>query len=122
MKLFENTNGNQFKLTKENIEPVSSKIQNATLDVLTKKVKKLNDESLAFEKIQLDIAIELGEHLIDVKHILNHGEFLPWLKTNLISNSTAGRYMMLAKSKNRLTGVKNLRQAYILLKMVKSKL
>ena len=47
-------------------------------------------------------AIEAGERLAEVKELLPHGDWLPWLRKNCpgITERTAQRYMHLARRKN----------------------
>ncbi len=71
---------------------------------LDRKIAQLNqsvDAALADHKTAERSAVEdawaLGQHLVEKKNRLKHGEFLPWLATTGIADSTANEFMMLAR-------------------------
>lgn len=71
---------------------------------LDRKIAQLNqsvDAALADHKTAERSAVEdawaLGQHLVEKKKRLEHGEFLPWLATTGIADSTANEFMMLAR-------------------------
>ena len=85
---------------------------------LDRKIKQLNqtvegafaDHETAHETIQtahatirrskrsaVENAWALGQHLVEKKNRLKHGEFLPWLATTGIADSSANEFMMLAR-------------------------
>ena len=69
-------------------------------------------------------AHEAGQYLNSLKGLLGHGNWLKWLKDNCkgISEKTAQRYMVLAKSDivSVLKHCSNLRQAYIFTGAIKA--
>ena len=67
-------------------------------------------------------AIEWGELLIEVKNVLNHGEFRDWILKNCdgISLRTAQNYMTLANGKDRIKNEENIRKAYTILGIIKN--
>lgn len=63
------------------------------INCLHRKAEKKAKEALTF-------AIEAGKMLLQVKNSLPHGQFMPWVETNLdVSVRQAQRYMRLAKGK-----------------------
>lgn len=55
-----------------------------------------------------EIAAEIGEELIEVKHDLAHGEFMPWVNHECsFSSRTAREYMQTAEAKRRCAATFN---------------
>jgi hypothetical protein len=57
-------------------------------------IVKLHDEIIGLAKDALVKAIEVGDQLTKVKNKLKHGEWLPWLESNVpFTDRTANEYM-----------------------------
>ncbi len=66
-------------------------------------IKQLHTTVLQQVKQTLEIAIRIGELLIEQKHELEHGQFVPWLKSNLpFSVKTAQNYMKVYRNREEL--------------------
>ena len=79
---------------------------------------QLHNQIIADLKRSLDSAIRIGELLTEQKENLNHGEFGPWIKSNLpFTDRTAQNYMRLYRERDRLKTetVSDLKSAYKLL-------
>jgi hypothetical protein len=86
-------------------------------------IKLLHGEILAAARTSLDKAIRIGELLIKIKSELRHGEWLPWLESNLsFSDRTARNYVRCFEERVRLKSetISNLTDAYRLLEEPKS--
>lgn len=57
-------------------------------------------------------AIKIGEIISEQKKLLQHGEFLPWVKTLPFDERTAQRYIKLNYYKNKTDSVSDLQSAY----------
>ena len=61
-------------------------------------------------------AIRAGEALTEVKGLLRHGQWLPWLRENFpLSERTARNYMRLAENRQRVADLPSVREAVALL-------
>ena len=70
-------------------------------------------------KNSLELAIEAGKLLTNIKATLQHGEFIPWIEANMpFTDRTARNYMNLYENKDKLKteSVSDLNGAYKLLK------
>ena len=66
------------------------------------RINDLHMEATSHAIRAVEAAAECGRALLGVKAKLNHGEWLPWLKTNVVfSDRTARAYMRVAKDPNR---------------------
>lgn len=66
-------------------------------------IKSLYDELNRQMYKSVETAIELGEELLEVKRVLDHGQFKPWIDENFpFSYATARRYMTVALNKRDL--------------------
>jgi hypothetical protein len=81
-----------------------------SVDVADRLSKKSGRDAIA-------AAMKAGQYLIQVKELVSHGNWLPWVEKNCpdISDKTAQRYMKLAKNDtvSDLSECSSLRQAYI---------
>ena len=69
------------------------------LPVIAEEIKRAHADTRAAARFSAERAMEAGRLLIEAKAALGHGEWLPWLRTNvLMSERTARGYMALAKS------------------------
>lgn len=76
-------------------------------------IRKLLDELNSSFKMSVTKATEIGEHLLKVKETLDHGDFLPWLKSNFeMSDETARKYIKLHQYKSKIQLNWNLQDAY----------
>jgi hypothetical protein len=67
------------------------------------KINKLHDEFCASMRSTLQIAIDIGELLVEQKKQCGHGKWLPWVKANLrFSEATAKRYMQCYSNRDAL--------------------
>lgn len=83
-----------------------------------KEIIALHGEILQAARTSLGKALRVGELLEDVKGGLEHGEWLPWVKSNLpFSERTARNYIRVYQERDRLKSatVADLTQAYRLL-------
>jgi hypothetical protein len=60
-------------------------------------------------------AITAGEKLIEVKSLVDHGEWLPWLEAHDLPRRTASRYMQLARKRATVAHLPTVREAVALL-------
>jgi flagellar biosynthesis GTPase FlhF len=64
-----------------------------------KEINALHAKYSAAQKTTLDMAVEIGKHLIAVKDALKHGEFMAWVEKNCeFGDSMARKYMATVKS------------------------
>jgi hypothetical protein len=76
------------------------------LPILAVEIRRSHEASRTATK-SLQRAIEAGERLNEAKALVNHGEWLPWLKEHCdISERTARVYMRIARNKD-VVDVKN---------------
>lgn len=81
-------------------------------------LKQIHAELEQVGRTVLEKAIRAGEILTDVKAGLEHGQWLPWLETNMpFTDRTAARYMRVYERREELKfdSVSNLADAYRLL-------
>src|SRR5665213_3095606 len=81
-------------------------------------INKRHAEIIKAARTSLDNAIRIGELLSETKSGLKHGEWLPWLQSNLtFSDRTARNYMRCYDERERLKAetISNLTEAYGLL-------
>lgn len=72
---------------------------NNRLTVLAGEIKEADGRCRRGAEAAAAAAIEAGHKLIEAKELLQHGEWLPWLREHAgISERTARRYMQLARS------------------------
>jgi transcriptional regulator with XRE-family HTH domain len=80
----------------EPVEPVSEKTPEPEVcgNPIARKVQEIERQKT--QAVQM--AIDIGKHLIKVKSQLKHGEWLPWLQQNFPHSTTsAGHYMRMAQ-------------------------
>ncbi len=100
------------------LETVSSEKNQISKDDTAEKINRLQESIEMQAKNMVKSAILIGELLIARKNELKHGEFIPWIESNLtISRFTAARYMKLFENRERLNvaRVQHLREALALL-------
>lgn len=69
------------------------------LPVLAGEIRRAHDEARSAARFSAERALAAGHLLIEAKAAVGHGEWLPWLRTNLgMSERTAQGYMRLARS------------------------
>jgi hypothetical protein len=88
----------------------------------TQRIVTLHNEIVGYLKTSLEKAIEIGGLLTEHKETLAHGEFTPWINTNLpFTDRTAQNYMRLYRERDRLKteSVSDLKSAYKLLALPK---
>jgi len=91
----------------------SLSVVNAAVEII-----RLHGEILTAARTSLDNAFRIGELLIQEKARLAHGQWLPWLKSNVpFSDHTARNYIRCFENRGRLKleSVSNLAEAYRLL-------
>jgi len=79
---------------------------------------QLHNEIGQYLKMSLDKAIRIGELLTEQKASLKHGDFTPWIESNLpFTDRTARNYMRIYQEKDQLKSetVSDLKSAYKLL-------
>ncbi|WP_167884336.1 DUF3102 domain-containing protein [Leptospira ilyithenensis] len=87
-------------------------------DDTAEKINRLQESIETSAKNMVKTAIIIGDLLNAKKAELKHGDFLPWIESNLtISRFTASRYMKLYENRDRLNvaRVQHLREALALL-------
>ncbi len=87
-------------------------------DDTAEKINRLQESIETSAKNMVKTAIIIGDLLSVKKAELKHGDFLPWIESNLtISRFTASRYMKLYENRDRLNvaRVQHLREALALL-------
>jgi len=84
-------------VTKHNL--ATSNNSDVTLEQLKQDVQLLLTTIDELQKKHIETAIELGRKLQQIKKIVGHGKWLPWLKANVerFSEDTAENYMKLAR-------------------------
>ena len=85
---------------------------------IVSEIASLHGEILTAARTSLDKAIRIGELLVGIKGDLAHGQWLPWLKTNVpFAERTARNYMRCHVERDRLktASVADLGEAYRLL-------
>lgn len=71
------------------------------LPILAAEITTAHEGARAAAKASLASALVAGAKLIEAKALTGHGEWLPWLKTNMpFSERTASRYMRLARHRD----------------------
>jgi hypothetical protein len=88
-------------------------------------IVSLHNQIISDLKRSLDSAIKIGHLLTEQKASLKHGEFGPWVKSNLpFTDRTARNYMRLHREKDRLKTetVSDLKSAYRVLTAPKEEL
>jgi len=92
--------------------------QTSELQVAAKKIRQLHESVLRHARHALDEAIRIGGLLVKVKDKLEHGQWLPWLKSNVpFHENTARNYMRCFENRALLksTNVVDLSEAYALI-------
>jgi hypothetical protein len=71
--------------------------------------------SVAASSSALEHARQAGEHLLEAKARIDHGEWLPWLQKNCptVALRTAQNYMLIASNWGRIESAKTQRVAYL---------
>ena len=73
-------------------------------------------------KKSVQIAIEVGEYLTEVKEQCEHGKFVLWIEKNCeFSVKTAYNYLNLFNYKNKIVRVTNLQEAYTQIEFIEKK-
>jgi len=79
-------------------------------------ITQLHDEIGGYLKMSLEKAIKIGELLTEQKASLKHGEWLPWIESNLpFSTRTAEVYLKCYREREKIAESANLRDALSLL-------
>jgi hypothetical protein len=84
----------------------------------TQEIVSLHQEIVGHLRQSLEKAIRIGELLTEQKGSLKHGEFTPWLETNIpFTDRTARNYMRLYRERDRIKteSVSDLNDAYRLI-------
>jgi DUF3102 family protein len=76
------------------------------LDALAKEVCEHLQASATAAQNFLEHALAIGDALIRAKEQVQHGEWLPWLKSCDVSADTAERYMKLARHRDELNSAR----------------
>jgi Protein of unknown function (DUF3102) len=76
------------------------------LDALAKVVSKHLQARAAAAQTFLEHALAVGDALVRAKKQVQHGEWLPWLKSCDLSEDTAERYMKLARHRDELNSAR----------------
>lgn len=83
-------------------------------------ISRINDLHNQFTRLlkkSLNLALEIGKELYQIKESLPHGEFTSWIKNNLeLTPRTARNYLKLHNNRDRLQGVDSITDAYKMLK------
>ncbi|MDI7202053.1 DUF3102 domain-containing protein [Leptospira santarosai] len=88
------------------------------VDNAADELNKLHESILTAGKNMVRFAIEAGEILTSKKNQLRHGEFIPWVETNLnFKIRTAQRYIKIFENKDRInaSALTHLEDAYKLI-------
>ncbi len=84
----------------------------------TQEIVRLHSEVVGHLKQSLEKAIRIGQLLSEQKEFLKHGEFTPWLESNIpFTDRTARNYMRLYRERDRIKTetISDLKGAYALL-------
>ncbi len=85
----------------------------STNSVLSRTINDLHATIEGQLKTSLQLAIELGGHLAEVKSGLKHGELSKWIEDNLTFKvRTAQRYMRLFENKEKFNEINGITEAY----------
>lgn len=96
-------------------------IQNQLQVNTIEKIAKLHEDVNACMQTALVKAIEIGELLTEQRAASKHGEWEPWVESNLpFSSRTARNYMKLFKNKEALQEATSIKNAYKLLESPKT--
>lgn len=86
-------------MTDQNVQPVLFDYGDMDIDTTTYLQQNAQETRTLLKRTTEDI-IKIGENLMEAKARLPHGQFIPWVKTELgISQSTAWRFMQTAQGK-----------------------
>jgi hypothetical protein len=92
------------------MKPITLKraaVQKNSKDSLAEEILNLHSEILSAAHVSLEKAIRIGELLTEVKAKLKHGEWLPWIETNLaFGRATAANYMRVWERRGEIANVK----------------
>lgn len=76
------------------------------------KIINLHTGIMSAARRSVQDAIRIGEIISEQKKLLQHGEFLPWVRTLPFTDKTAESYMKLSSHSNKIENVSNLSEAY----------
>ncbi len=82
---------------------------------LHNEAEQLKDKAFGYAKLTVEKVIMVGELLTEQKAILEHGEWLPWIRNLPFSQKTVCNYMRCFQDKAKLVSVTNLKDAYRLI-------
>jgi hypothetical protein len=95
---------------------VIKEVQTIALTVVTDSATEINQlhlENCKSAEQTIERAIRIGELLTKERAERKHGEWLPWLKTNIqFSQDTAERYRRIYKHRDKIRTMRNLSEAY----------
>lgn len=76
----------------------------AAPSMAVKEIAALHSEIIDAARMTLDKAIRIGELLTGIKSSLKHGQWLPWVKSNLPFDDSQGRrYMAVFRNRDQIT-------------------
>lgn len=88
---------------------------------LEEKINELHKELNGLFAQSIDKAIEIGKLLTEKKDELQHGEFIPWIKKNLVfTDRTARNYMRIYDNKDKVLNAGSVFNAYKMLEAPKT--
>lgn len=82
------------------------------LDEARQKIIKLHTGIIDSMRRAVPDAIRIGQIIAEQKEKLEHGQFLPWVKTLPFAERTAYNYLSFCKYQDKLANVANLQEAY----------
>jgi hypothetical protein len=90
----------------------SNEVEPSRLEVLAREINEDVQAADDHYENMVRYAISAGEKLIEAKKLVNHGEWLPWLKANFSKSvDTAGIYMKLARNSEPIRNLKTVSDA-----------
>jgi hypothetical protein len=84
--------------------------------ITAKKINDLHNDLVGIMSRGIEKAVEIGQLLADKKAELKHGEFTPWVKSNLVfTDRTARNYMKLYENREKVLQAGSISDAYKML-------
>ena len=82
------------------------------LEKVTQEIIRRHDTLMSSARRTVEEAIKIGKLLTVQKEKMEHGEYLPWIKTLPFSRQTADNYVGLNTYADKMPTVSNLQEAY----------